>query len=141
MNKISRPVFYTIVTLVVLALIGVVLASGAFNLGHGPTFMFFDDDLSDSALGWMIAIPVMVLVGVIVTGVMVGVAVVTAMALAFAAVMVVLVLVMTVAPIVVFLALPFLAIYGLVKLFQRDHRQLARLSQTMPHSTPQSAAQ
>ena len=132
MNKISRPLFYALVVLVVLTVIGVVIASGAFNSGHGPTLMFFDEDMSDSALGWMIAVPIMVMVGVIVAAVMAGVAVVTAMALAFAAIMVVLVLLVAITPIVVFLALPFLAIYGLVKLFQRDQRQITRLSQSVP---------
>lgn len=126
MNKISRPLFFAIIVLVVLAIIGAVIASGTF--GHGPTLVMFDEDLSDSALGWMIAVPVMVLVGVLVTAVLAGVAVITAIALAFAAVMVVLALLIAFTPFAIFLALPVLAVYGLVKLFQRDQRKMTPMA-------------
>ena len=128
MNKISRPLFYSLIALVVVAIIGVVIASGVISTGHGPTLMFFDDDLSDSALGWMIAVPIMVIVGIAVVAVLAGVAVITALALAFAAVMVVLALIVAFTPFAVVLALPVLALYGLVKLFQRDQRKMTQLS-------------
>ena len=88
------------------------------------------EDLSDSALGWVIAIPVLVLVAVLVTAVLAGVAVITTLALSFAAVLVVLALLMAFTPVVIVLSLPLLALYGLVKLFQRDQRKVTQLSQS-----------
>lgn len=122
MNKVSRPLIFTLVAILVLAIIGSILASGPFHSDShgGPSLMFFDEDLSDSALGWMIAIPILVIVGMVVTAVLAGVALITVVALAFAAVMVVLALLLAFTPFVIFLGLPILAIYGLVKLFQRD---------------------
>ena len=123
MNKISRPLLFTLLAVLVLAIIGAVIASGPFPSASGPTLMMFDEDLSDSALGWAIAIPVLVFVGIVVTAVLAGTALITVVALAFAAVMVVLALLVAFTPVVVFLAIPVLAVYGLVKLFQRDPRR------------------
>lgn len=122
MNKISRPLLFTLLAVLILAIIGAVITSGPFTLGDGPTLVIFDEDLSDSALGWALAIPIMVFVGVIVGAVLAGVAVITVVILAIAALMVVLALLMAVTPVAVFLAIPVLAVYGLVKLLQRDRR-------------------
>ena len=124
MNKISRPLIFTLLAVLILAIVGAVIASGPFFTGAGPTLMFFDEDLSDSALGWMVAIPILVLVGIVVTAVLAGVALVTVVVLTFAAVMVSLVLLLAFTPFAIFLAIPVLAVYGLVKLFQRDHRKM-----------------
>ena len=122
MNKAPRPLFFALIALLVLAIVGAVIASGQFSFGSGPTLMFFDEDLSDSALGWMIAIPILVVVGMAVAVVLAGVVLITTVALAFAAIMVILALILAFTPVVVFMALPILAIYGLFKLVQRDHR-------------------
>lgn len=126
MNKVSRPLIFTLVAILALAIIGSILASGSFHSSSGPSLMFFDEDLSDSALGWMIAIPILVIVGMVVTAVLAGAALITVVALAFAAVMVALALLLAFTPFVIFLGLPILAIYGLVKLFQRDQPKVTQ---------------
>ena len=84
------------------------------------SLMFFDHDLSDSAFGWAIAIPILFLVGVIVVAVCAGAAMLTVVALVFAAVLTILALLLAITPLAVFLAIPVLAVYGLVKLTQRQ---------------------
>ena len=122
MKKVSRPLLGALLAVLILAVIAAVIASGPLPTGTGPTLMFFDEDLSDSALGWMLAIPILAFVGIVVTAVLAGAALITIVALALAAVMVVLALLLAFTPVALFLALPVLAVYGLVKLFQRDHR-------------------
>ena len=119
MNKISRSLFFTLLAVLALAILGAVIASGPFHSGTGPTLMFFDEDLSESALGWMMAIPVLVFVGIVVTAVLAGAALITVVALTIAAVIVVLALLLAFTPIAVFLAIPVLAVYGLVRLLPR----------------------
>ena len=127
MNKVSRPLFFTLLVVLMLAIVAAVIVNGPLSSGasgHGPTLMFFDEDLSDSAFGWMIAIPVMIVVALVVTAVMAGAALIAMLAVAFAAVMVVLVMLLAMTPFAIFLALPILAVYGLVKLFQRDQQRM-----------------
>jgi len=123
MNKVSRPLLYILLAVLILAIVSAVIASGTFTSGHGPALVMFDEDLSDSALGWAIAIPILVFVGIIVSAVLAGAALIAVTALVFAAVMVVLAMLLAFTPFAVFLAVPVLAVYGLVKLIQRDRRQ------------------
>ena len=127
MNKVSRPLVIVLLAVLVFAIIGAILASSSFH-ADGPTLMLFDEDLSDSALGWMIAIPILIVVGVIVATVMAGVALITTVALAFAAVMVVLAVMLAFAPLVILMAIPALAIYGIIKLIQRDQRKVTTIA-------------
>lgn len=124
MNKISRPLFFTLMAILILAIIGAVIAAGPFPSGIGPTLVMFDQDYSDSAFGWLIAIPILVFVGILVVAILAGAALITVVALAFAAVLVVFALLLAFTPFAVFLAIPILAIYGLVKLLQRDTRKV-----------------
>ena len=126
MNKVSRPLFFTLLIVLILAIVAAVIINGPLSSGHGPTLMFFDEDLSDSAFGWMIAIPILVLVGITLLAVFAGAALVAMLAVAFAAVMVVLAMLLAMTPFAIFLALPILAVYGLVKLFQCDQQRMVR---------------
>ena len=125
MKNISRPLFYTLLAVLVIGVIAAVLASGHYSLDGWPTLTFMDDDLSDSVFGWAIAIPVMIFVGVILVTVFTGVALVVTVAVACAAVVAVLAVVLAFTPVILFLAIPLLAIFGLVKLFQRDSAKIA----------------
>ena len=133
MNTTSRPPASRtlLITLAVVLLI-VALAMGLATLhesgGMDGSLLLFDHDLSDSAFGWAIAIPILVLVAVIVAVVCAGAALLTVVALAFAAVITVLALLLAMAPVAIFLAIPVLAVYGLVKLFQRDAGKRATVS-------------
>ena len=125
MTKISRPLLFTLLAVLLLAIVVTVITSGPLTSSSGPTLMMFDEDLSDSALGWAIAIPILVFVGIIVTAVLAGAALITVMALAFAAILVVLAVLLAFTPLALFVAIPVLAVYGLVKLFQRDRKPVA----------------
>ncbi|MEO8103543.1 MAG: hypothetical protein ABI790_13530 [Betaproteobacteria bacterium] len=128
MNKISRPLLYTLLVVLIVAIIAAVLASGPFPAGHGPALVMFDEDLSDSALGWALAIPIMVFVGIVVGAILAGAALITVIAIAFAALMVALALLLAFTPFAIFLAIPVLAVYGFVKLVRRDQQQAARVA-------------
>jgi hypothetical protein len=86
------------------------------------TMMIDGHDLSDSPYGWMIAIPILFLVGIIVTVVCAGAAMIAVLVVAFAFVMVVLALALAATPFLLILGIPVLAIYGVVKLMERDRK-------------------
>ena len=128
MNTTSRPLVITLAGVLVIVALAVGLATLHESGGMDGSLMFFDHDLSDSAFGWAIAIPILVLVAVIVAVVCAGAALLTVVALAFAAVITVLALLLAMAPVAIFLAIPVLAVYGVVKLFQRDTGKRATLA-------------
>ena len=125
---VSRPLVITLVGVLVIVALAVGLATLHNSGGMDGSLMLFDHDLSDSALGWAITIPILVLVAVIVAVVCAGAALLTVVALAFAAVITVLALLLAMAPVASFLAIPVLAVYGMVKLFQRDAGKRATVS-------------
>lgn len=88
--------------------------------------MLGDNDFSDSLVGWMIAIPVIILTMALVMFIMIGVgiilAAVVAMALVLALVAVVFGLAMVVLPIAAFVAVPVLIVWGIVKLISNNAR-------------------
>ena len=122
---VSRSLLAALAVVLVLAAIAMGLAAIHQSGGMDGTLMFFDHDLSDSAFGWMVAIPIMLLVAVIVAVVCAGAVLLTVVALVFAAVITVFALLLAMAPVAIFVAIPVLAIYGLVKLFQRNSAQTA----------------
>ena len=125
MNKISRPLLIALAIVLVIAAVAMGLAVTREHGGVNGALMLFDHDLSDSAFGWAIAIPILLAVGVIVTAVCAGVALLTVVALVFAAALTVLALLLAMTPFAILLVIPVLAIYGLVKLFQRTSAQVA----------------
>ena len=125
---VSRPLVITLAGVLIIVALAVGLATLHNSGGINGSLMLFDHDLSDSALGWAIAIPILVLVAVIVAVVCAGAALLTVVALAFAVVLTVLALLLAMAPVAIFLAIPVLAVYGVVKLFQRDAGKRATLA-------------
>jgi len=125
-TKVLGLILLSIIALVGLSMLMVSL-HGAGNWSGG--LMLGNDDISDSVIGWMIAIPVLIITAVIVTIVMLGVgiilAAVMAMMLVLGLVAVVFGLAMTVLPIAAFIALPVLLVWGMVKLVSRDKPALA----------------
>ena len=119
MKKISRPLLIALAVLLVVAAISMGLAATHEYGGIDGSLLFFDRDLSDSAFGWAIAFPILLLVGVMVIAVCAGAALLTVVALVLATLLTILALFLAMTPIAVFLAIPVLAVYGLVKLFQR----------------------
>ena len=82
--------------------------------------VMFDHDLSDSVLGWMIAVPILIVVAIVVVAILMGVAIlvagIVAMAIIMALIVAVFGLVIAVLPFAVLLAVPVLMIVGIVKL-------------------------
>jgi hypothetical protein len=121
-----------------LALIGVLLLVGVSALlahlhtaqnwsGH---VMMFDEDLSDSLVGWMIAIPVLMLTAVLVTIVLAGTGILLLGVLAMVVVLVLCAVVfglaMAVLPFVAFFAVPILFVWLIVKFARRKEERLAQ---------------
>jgi uncharacterized membrane protein len=129
MNKISRPLVYALIAVLVLAVVAAVIASGHLSIGssdfgHGPSLIIFDEDMSDSVFGWFIAIPILIVVAIAVAVILAAVAVFTLAVLILAVVVAILGLALAATPVLLFLSIPFLAIYGFVKLVQRDKRTM-----------------
>ena len=122
-TKIVRPVFFILLAIAVIGLLAVLLANGHSTLMPDGHLMMFDEDLSDSAVGWAIAIPILILAAVVLAIVLAGTGVLVAgvlvMALVMTLVAAVFAVAVTVLPLLAFIAVPILAIVGLVKLLSR----------------------
>ena len=122
-TKIARPVFLILLGIAVIGLLAVLLANGHSTVMPDAHLMMFDEDFSDSAVGWAIAIPILILAAVVLAIVLAGTGVLVAgvlvMALVMTLVAAVFAVAVTVLPLLAFVAVPILAIVGLVKLLSR----------------------
>jgi hypothetical protein len=131
-SKMSQPTRFTrvfmFILLAALLLLAVSIGLSAYfsEHAHNGSLMMFDEDMSDSAVAWFVAIPVLVVVLAITALITIG-----ALLLALLAVLVAVVfgllaavvgIVLALLPLVIILAFPVLAIYGFVKLMQRNNR-------------------
>ena len=122
-TKIARPVFLILLGIAVIGLLAVLLANGHSTVMPDAHLMMFDEDFSDSVVGWAIAIPILILAAVVLAIVLAGTGVLVAgvlvMALVMTLVAAVFAVAVTVLPLLAFVAVPILAIVGLVKLLSR----------------------
>lgn len=122
-TKIIRPVFIILLAIAVIGLLAVLLANGHSTVMPDGQLMMFGEDFSDSAVGWAIAIPILILAAVVLAIVLAGTGVLVAgvlvMALVMTLVAAVFAVAVTVLPLLAFIAVPILAIVGLVKLLSR----------------------
>jgi hypothetical protein len=120
--NLSRTAVYATLAVVTLAIVAWCFAIGHASMGDGAHLLFFDDDYSDSVLGWMIAIPVLLFTAILVAVILAGAGVLMVGALAMAAVAallaVVFAILLSVLPVAVFIAIPILAVVGMVKLIR-----------------------
>lgn len=125
-SSLSRKVILGVVVLLAVAVAAVALSTWLAGSVEPGTLVWFDDDISDSALGWAIAIPVLILTAILVAVVLAGtgVMVVGALALAVVAsiVAVLFALLLVFLPFAIFIAIPILAVVGLVKLMSKPAR-------------------
>ena len=125
-SSLSRKVILGVVVLFAVAVAAVALSIWLAGSVEPGTLVWFDDDISDSALGWAIAIPVLILTAILVAVVLAGtgVMVVGALALAVVAsiVAVLFALLLVFLPFAIFIAIPILAVVGLVKLMSKPAR-------------------
>jgi hypothetical protein len=122
---------FMLVCLIVLVAFSILMVSLHETGNWSGGLVFGDSDVSDSLIGWMIAIPVLIITAVIVTVVMLGVgillAAVVAMALVLALVAVVFGVAMVVLPMAAFIAIPVLIVWGIVKLVSNNNTARKRL--------------
>jgi len=127
MTTSTKILWFALIATITLACVSLLLASlhssnALEALEH--SLMLFDEDLSDSVLGWMIAIPVLmvafVVVAVALAGTGVILAVVFAMVLVMGLVAAVFAVLMALIPVAAFLAVPALIIWGVVKFCRRN---------------------
>ena len=125
-SSLSRKVIFGVVVLLAVAVAAVALSIWLAGSVEPGTLVWFDDDISDSALGWAIAIPVLILTAILVAVVLAGtgVMVVGALALAVVAsiVAVLFALLLVFLPFAIFIAIPILVVVGLVKLMSKPAR-------------------
>ena len=122
--KIIRPLLFVLLAVVVIGALALLLANGHSAEFYDGSLVMFDEDLSDSALGWAIAIPILLLTAVLVVMMLAGTSVVVAGVLAVVLVATFLIMVLATAiailPLLVFIAVPILAMVGLVKILSRQ---------------------
>jgi len=122
----SRKVILGVVVLLAVAVAAVALSAWLAGSVEPGTLVWFDDDISDSALGWAIAIPVLILTAILVAVVLAGTGVMVVGALALATVAsivaVLFALLLVFLPFAIFIAIPILAVVGLVKLMSKPAR-------------------
>jgi hypothetical protein len=122
-QKRNRTIVFTLCLLALVIALALTLSNRSDFFGDGMHVVLFDEDYSDSFIGWLIAIPVLIVTGVFTAVVLAGTGVVVAVALAVAAVATLLALflalVVSILPLAVFVAIPILAVVGLVKLLQK----------------------
>ena len=129
-TTLTRTFLWIALAVTIVGALAWMMASGHDAGWHDGSLMMFDEDLSDSVLGWAIAIPILIVTavfvvivlagtGVLVAGVMAAALLVTLLALAFAFAVAIL-------PFALFLAMPVLAIIGLIKLCSRPHARPQR---------------
>ena len=125
-SSLIRKVIFGVVVLLAVAVAAVALSIWLAGSVEPGTLVWFDDDISDSALGWAIAIPVLILTAILVAVVLAGtgVMVVGALALAVVAsiVAVLFALLLVFLPFAIFIAIPILVVVGLVKLMSKPAR-------------------
>ncbi len=125
-TSLSRKFILGVVVLVAVVVAAVALSTWFAGAVDPGTLVWFDDDISDSALGWAIAIPVLILTAILVAVVLAGTGVMVAGALALAAVAsivaVLFALLLVFLPFAIFIAIPVLAVVGLVKLMSEPAR-------------------
>lgn len=123
LNKFTRPFIFLLVLAACIGVFALVLANGYENGYHHVNLVMWDEDLSDSVLGWAIAIPILVVVFLLVLAVMAGVGVLVAglvvLALGIAAVCALFAVSVAALPVVLVMAVPVLVLVGLVKLMRR----------------------
>jgi hypothetical protein len=122
-KSMSRKVVFVVVVLLALAIAAIALSTWFAGTVEPGTLIMFDDDYSDSVLGWAIAIPILILTAILVAFVLAGTGVMVVGALAMAVVAtivaVVFALLMVFLPFALFVAVPILAVIGLVKVMSK----------------------
>jgi hypothetical protein len=122
-SNAAKVLLWSVVTILVIAALAFLMTSLHSTGNMSGALMMFDEDMSGSVIGWMIAIPVLIIALVITVVALAGVGVilagVVAMVVVLALVSIVFGLAMTILPVAAFLAVPVLIVWAIVKLVSR----------------------
>ncbi len=119
---LTKPVRWLLIGLVLMAVLaGLALLMVNTVSPHG-SIILDDMDMSNSVLGWMIAIPILIGVAMLLLVIFAGLGVVAAVAVAVALGAVGIALLVAMLPVLLLLAVPALALYGFIKLVTRPRR-------------------
>lgn len=124
MTRTTRNLIFVLAGIAALAALSFALFQWHAASEFPGSIMIDGHDLGDSPWGFLIAIPILFLVGLVLTAVFAGVAMIVVFALGFAAIAVCAGLLLAAAPFVILLGIPALAIYGIVKLLERDRKAM-----------------
>lgn len=124
MTTTSKVLITVLIATISLLCISLLLAwlHSAHAFEH--SLLFFDEDLSESVIGWMIAIPLLIIAFVVTVIALAGAGVIVAVVLAMVLLMGLLAavfgVVMALIPVAVFLAIPVAIIWAVVKVCRRN---------------------
>ncbi len=124
-TRFTRVFMFLLLAALLLLAVSIGLSSYFGEHAHHGSLMMFDDDMSDSAVAWFVAIPIVLVVLAITALIIIGALMLTLLAVLVAVVFglfaAVVGVALTLLPLVIILAFPVLAIYGFVKLMQRNN--------------------
>lgn len=119
----SRKVVFAVIALLAITIAAIALSTWFAGISAPGTLVMFDGDYSDSVLGWAIAIPILLVTAIVVVFVLAGTGVMVVGALAVAVVVTILAVLLSLLlaflPMAIVLAVPILAVVGLVKLVSK----------------------
>ncbi len=124
-SRFTRVFMFLLLAALLLLAVSIGLSAYFGEHAHNGSLMMFDEDMSDSAVAWFVAIPIVVVVLALTALVTIGALMLALLAVVVAVVFGLLAAVvgiaLTLLPLVILLAFPVLAIYGFVKLMQRNN--------------------
>ncbi len=115
----TKPVRWLLAGLLLMLLLAALAGFAVHSFGPHGSILIDDMDLSDSMLGWMIAIPILICVAIMMVVIFAGVGVLVAGALVLALGGVAIAALIFMLPVLLFLAIPLMVLIGLVRLLTR----------------------
>jgi hypothetical protein len=132
LTRLQKFLLWTLFGVLVVVGLSALLAHAHSVNDWGTHVMLFDQDMSDSILGWLIAIPAVMLATVIVIVALAGTGIILAGVFAMVLVIAILALVVaiafTVLPLAAFFAVPILFVWMIVRFAKRKDARTAQMA-------------
>jgi len=117
--NLSKPLRWLLAGLLFMLLLTALAGFAVHSFGPHGSILIDDMDLSDSMLGWMIAIPILTCVAIMLVVIFAGVGVIVAGVLTLVLGGLAVAALIFMLPVLLFLAIPLMVLIGLVRLFTR----------------------